>query len=40
MNKTEVLSWRILRTKSKGFIFPLSQWLLNPLGCLSVLRGD
>jgi len=40
MEETEVLSWRILRTKPKGFNFALSQWLLNPLGCWVVVSGD
>ncbi|MCH94037.1 hypothetical protein A2U01_0014992, partial [Trifolium medium] len=31
-----ILSWRILRARSKGFKYDLSMWRLNPLACIGV----
>jgi hypothetical protein len=35
----KVLSWRVISSKSKGFRYPVSQWLLNPTGCLEFVEN-
>jgi hypothetical protein len=39
VEEAKVMSWRILKNRSKGFDFPLFQWITNPLLCI-VVRGS
>ncbi|MCH83014.1 LINE-1 reverse transcriptase like [Trifolium medium] len=34
VEEAKVWSWRILKNRSKGFNYPLYQWLGNPLACM------
>lgn len=33
IDEIQVLSWKWIKTKFKGFSYSLSQWILNPLDC-------
>jgi hypothetical protein len=37
LEEVKILSWRILRARSKGFMFELSMWRTNPLVCLGAV---
>jgi hypothetical protein len=34
VEEAKVLSWRILKSRSKNFSFPLNLWIRNPLACM------
>jgi hypothetical protein len=36
LEEVKILSWRIIRARSKGFMCDLSMWRTNPLACLGV----
>ncbi|GAU43855.1 hypothetical protein TSUD_174730 [Trifolium subterraneum] len=39
LEESKILSWRILKAQSKGFICDLSMWHMNPLACVRVNGG-
>ncbi|MCI07197.1 hypothetical protein A2U01_0028262 [Trifolium medium] len=39
LEESKILSWRILRARSKGFDYDLSMWRTNPLACVGVNVG-
>jgi hypothetical protein len=37
LEEIKILSWRILKARSKGFTYDLSMWRTNPLACLGAV---
>jgi hypothetical protein len=37
LEEVKILSWRIIRARSKGFLCDLCMWRTNPLACLGLV---